>query len=293
MDVSNTSTLRGNDHAVLLLHGLSSSPIELRFLARFLAAEGFATHTPELPGYSAGSAHQPMEQWIRAAVAEFDELANQYQHVSICGLSMGATLAAAVAHERPSAGALLLLSITLNYDGWAIPWYRFLLDYAYYTPLRTRYRYREHEPYGLRNEALRTKIARAMQKNEISEVGPASIAMPALHEASRLAGSVRKKLKNIETDCLIIHAIDDETSSPHNARFVSSNVGASFLRTIWLDDSYHMITSDNEREVVARECALFLRESAAAAVSCDNSTPVVSRALARRLRQLANVAGKV
>jgi carboxylesterase len=280
------STAQNSDHAVLLLHGLSSSPLELRFLARFLAEEGFITHTPELAGYSAGTGHLPMEQWISAAVAQFDALAVQYRHVSVCGLSMGATLAAAVAHQRPAARALLLLSITLSYDGWAIPWYLFMFDYLYYTPLRSRYRYREHEPYGLRNEALRSKIARAMQKNEISEVGPASIAMPALHEARRLAGSVRNKLKGIATDCLIIHAIDDETSSPHNARFVESNVGAAFLRTIWLDDSYHMITSDNEREVVARECALFLRESAA------TSAPVVSRALARRLRQLASVAGK-
>jgi carboxylesterase len=116
--------------------------------------------------------------------------------------------------------------------------------------------------------------------------------MPALHEASRLANWVREKLKSISTDCLIIHAIDDETSSPHNPQYVVANVGASFLRTIWLDDSYHMITSDNEREVVARECALFMRESAATSASCNNPTPVVSRALARRLRQLAAVARK-
>jgi len=292
MNATPFSSTDGSDHVVLLLHGLSSSPLELRFLARLLADEGFATHTPELPGYSAGTGHLPMEQWIDAAIAEFDKLAAQYQHVSICGLSMGATLAAAVAHERPAARALLLLSITLNYDGWSLPWYRFLLDYAYYTPLRSRYRYREQEPYGLRNEALRAKIARAMQKNDISEVGPAFIGMPALHEAGRLAASVKKKLKGIGTDCLIIHAIDDETSSPHNARFVGTNIGASFLRTIWLDDSYHMITSDNEREVVARECALFLRESVAATVSSHNPAPVVSRALARRLRQLATVARK-
>ncbi len=278
---------QNRDHAVLLLHGLSSSPLELRFLARYLGEEGFATHTPELPGYSAGAGHASMEEWLRAAVAEFDALAARHRHVSVCGLSMGAALAAAVAHERPSARALLLLSVTLDYDGWAIPWYRFLLDWAYYTPLRTRYRYREHEPYGLRNEALRTKIARAMQKGEISEVGPASISMPALHEASRLAASVRGKLKRVTSDCLVIHAIDDETSSPHNARFVAANVGASFLRTIWLDDSYHMITSDNEREVVARECTMFLRESASACDSTDGTGPVMSRALARRLRQTA------
>ncbi|VXC69077.1 conserved hypothetical protein [Burkholderia sp. 8Y] len=292
MNATEFSSAHGNDHAVLLLHGLSSSPLELRFLARFLADEGFATHTPELRGYSAGTGHETMERWIDAALNEFDALATRYRHVSICGLSMGATLAAAVAQRRPGARALLLLSITLNYDGWAIPWYRFLLDYAYYTPLRLRYRYREHEPYGLRNEALRSKIARAMQKGEMSEVGPASITVPALHEASRLAHAVRKEFKSICTDCLIIHAIDDETSSPHNARFVGKNVGASFLRTIWLDDSYHMITSDNEREVVARECALFLRESAAASESNNALTPVVSRALARRLRQLATVARK-
>jgi carboxylesterase len=53
-----------------------------------------------------------------------------------------------------------------------------------------------------------------------------------------------------------------------------------------------MISSDNEREVVARECALFLRESAAASTCADNPTPVVSRALARRLRQLASIAEK-
>ncbi|MGY6254702.1 alpha/beta hydrolase [Paraburkholderia caledonica] len=292
MNPSQFPAAPGNDHVVLILHGLSSSPAELRFLSRALVEEGFATHTPELRGYSAGTGHVPMEQWISAAVAEFDALAARHRHVSVCGLSMGATLAAAVAQERPSARALILLSITLSYDGWAIPWYRFLLDYAYYTPLRSRYRYREHAPYGLRNEALRSKIARVMQRDGISEVGPASIAMPALHEASRLAKSVRRTLKSISTDCLIIHAIDDETSSPHNARYVVANVGASFLRTIWLDDSYHMITSDNEREVVARECAVFLRESAAASASCNNPAPVISRALARRLRQLAAVARK-
>ncbi|MDR5780064.1 alpha/beta fold hydrolase [Caballeronia sp. LZ065] len=281
-----------DDHAVLLLHGLSSTPVELRYLSRALAEEGITTHAPTLDGYSAGMGHAPMGQWIDAALAEFDALAARHEHVSVCGLSMGATLAAAVAQQRPNVRALLLLSITLNYDGWAIPWYRFLLDAVYFTPWRSRYRYREHTPYGVRNEALREKIARAMQRGDISEVGPAFITMPAIHEASRLAEAVNRKLNCIGADCLIIHAIDDETSSPHNARLVAASIKAPFLRTIWLDDSYHMIASDNEREVVARECTLFLRESAASSASCATPTPVVSRALARRLRQLSAVARK-
>ncbi|CAG9268850.1 alpha/beta hydrolase [Paraburkholderia caribensis] len=278
----------GDGHAVLMLHGLSSSPLELRYLARFLNDEGFTTCVPVLNGYTAGSQEQAMEQWLDAATREYDALAARYERVSICGLSIGAALSLALVHRRPQAQAVALLSLTLAYDGWAIPWYRFLLNWAYYSPLRSRYRYRESAPYGLRNDALRAKIARAMERDDFSEVGPSTISLPALHEASRLAASVRSHVRAIRNDCLIIHAIDDETSSPRNPRFVASSIGSTFLRTIWLDDSYHMITSDNEREIVARETALFLRESEITSRTGDaGGKPVVSKALARRLRQLA------
>jgi carboxylesterase len=287
---ASTIFYEGDSHAVLMLHGLSSSPLEMRYLARFLHAEGFTACVPVLDGYSAGTVEQAMECWLDAATREYDALAERYERVSICGLSIGAALTLALAHRRPQAQAVVLLSLTLAYDGWAIPWYRFLLGWAYYSPLRSRWRYRESAPYGLRNEALRAKIARAMQRNDFSEVGPSTISLPALHEASRLASSVRPQVRSIQNDCLIIHAIDDETSSPRTAHLVASTIGSAFLRTIYLDDSYHMITSDNEREIVARETALFLRESEAARSAGDAAhQPVVSKALARRLRQLATL----
>ncbi|WP_321887830.1 alpha/beta hydrolase [Paraburkholderia bannensis] len=283
----------GDGHAVLLLHGLSSSPIELRYLARYLQNEGFTVCAPLIEGYSAGSSEQTMEQWVESAAREFDALAARYERVSIIGLSIGGALAMRLIRERPSAQSLVLLSLTLAYDGWAIPWYRFLLDWAYYTPMRHTYRYRESEPFGVRNEALRKKIARAMQRNSFSEVGPSTISLPALHQALRLARAARKDVAAIENDTLVIHAIDDETSSPRNPRYVIDNIGANFLRTLWLDDSYHMITSDNEREIVARETTLFLRESEVAHGARDTQNqPVVSKALARRLRQLAAVGRK-
>lgn len=119
--------------------------------------------------------------------------------------------------------------------------------------MRHRYRYREAEPFGLRNEALRAKIARAMERDSFSEVGPSEISLPALHQANRLARLARRQLGEIENDTLVIHSIDDETSSPRNPNTIIERIGASFLRTIWLDDSYHMITSDNEREIVAHD----------------------------------------
>jgi carboxylesterase len=269
----------GGDHAVLLVHGLSSSPLEMRFLARALARTGFTTYAPTFDGYSAGSPERKMEAWLAAAVGKFDELSQRHKRVSVCGLSIGATLALALVKQRPSAQAVILLSVTLAYDGWAIPWYQFLLGLAYYTPMRGRWRYREESPFGLKNEALRAKISRAMQSNAFSEIGPSTISLSALHEASRLAKSVRG-------------FVGDETANANNARFVSSHIGAAFVRCIYLDDSYHMITSDNEREIVAREVSLFLRESEAAQGGMPGEgTPIVSKALARRLRHIAKPGG--
>ncbi|MFC0696272.1 alpha/beta hydrolase [Paraburkholderia humisilvae] len=273
-----------------MLHGLSSSPLELRYLARYLRNEGFTVYAPFIEGYSAASGELPMERWVEASVHSFDMLAARYECVSVCGLSIGAALALRLINERPGAQALVLLSLTLAYDGWAIPWYRFLLDWAYFTPMRRRYRYREGEPFGIRNKALRKKIAREMRRNKFSEVGPSTISLPALHQALRLSRAARKDVASVRNDTLVIHAIDDETSSPRNALFVIERIGANFLRTLWLDDSYHMITSDNEREMVARETALFLRQSEVARGTAGASArPVVSKALARRLRQLAAV----
>ncbi len=281
----------GDGHGVLLLHGLSSSPLEMRFLARALHREGFTVSAPIIDSYSQDPEQPDMQRWIDAAVQAFDTLAATCRHVSICGLSMGATLSLAVAHARPTARAVALLSTTLDYDGWAIPWYRFLLDWIYYTPMRNRWRYREAAPFGLKNEALRAKVARSMESTDFSEIGPSTMSLPALHEATRLCRHVKRILPEIRNDLLLVHAIDDETASPKNVRLVGAQVQSVFRRTIFLDDSYHMITVDNEREIVARETVVFLRESEmASAGGAGSGAPVVSKALARRLRQLASIA---
>ncbi len=58
-----------------------------------------------------------------------------------------------------------------------------------------------------------------------------------------------------------MHSADDETASPRNAQVVYDGIGAERKRKIMLGDSYHMITIDNERDLVARETIRFFQES--------------------------------
>ncbi len=69
---------------------------------------------------------------------------------------------------------------------------------------------------------------------------------PSLAEFYRLVSRVRRELPRVRTPCLTVHAVEDDIASARNARIVSSRIGGP-VESVWLDDSYHMITIDRQR----------------------------------------------
>lgn len=255
--------LAGGEHAVLLIHGLQSSPAELQPLAKRLNQAGYTVHVPHIRGY--GFEHgdtprsvTPWQEWHASVRAEFLALKKQHKSVSMGGLCIGAVLSLSVAAEQgDDVAALTLLATTLWYDGWSIPWYRFMRYVGYYTPFRYTYTYREREPFGLKNEQLRKWIAREMSHKDSTIVGATQLNLPAVHEAERMIASVKKSLAKVTAPAIIIHAEEDDVSSPRSARFVAANIGSKIKETVILHNSYHMITVDNDREQVAADTIRF------------------------------------
>ena len=256
--------LPGGDYAVLALHGLRSTPLELQPLLKALHRAGFTVDAPHLAGYgfSADASTGSWRDWLDEAVARFDALAAQYGQVAVCGLSMGATLALAVAAERSGGVAAVgALSTTLYYDGWNTPWYRFLSPLGYFTPLRHRMVIRETSPFGIKNERLREWIERQVAAGPISAVGASALSLPALHEAEKLMRYTRRHLPQVVAPTLILHSSEDDIASLKSARLVQRRVQAHDVRLIQLHDSYHMLTLDNERERVAALTVDFFQAS--------------------------------
>jgi carboxylesterase len=280
--------LEGGPHAVMLIHGLNSTPLEMRFVAKVLHKAGFTVLCPAVAGYSMGAPCSDRRQWLAGLLREYDALAARYASVSVGGLCIGASLSLALAQQRPRVNALLLLSVTLEYDGWALPWYRFLLEPCYRLGLTRRYAYQESEPFGLKNEALRKRIAEAMRTSRSSNIGAAELPIAFLYEAMRLGREVRAGLGKVRSDALIMHAVDDETASPRNAKAVHEGIASEHKRKLMLGDSYHIICMDNERELVAREVTRFILSGLVRRgllVGRDSKLPSTSRALARTLRR--------
>lgn len=269
---------RSRQDAVLLLHGLSGSPLEMQYLERRLRQAGFRAHNPSIPGCGFGTREDRFDtgtwrQWLAFVSGELDALSANHDRVYVAGLCIGAVLALRLAIERPhQVAGLALISTTLAYDGWQMPWYRVLAPLAYHTPLRRMISWPERHPYGVKNERLREWVMRAMDAHGVSAVGAAYMPLSGIHEAHQLIRAVRRDIGRVTAPSLVLHSIEDDVASPRSAEFVALHVGSSQVRTILYRNSYHILTIDNDKQSVADEAIGFFRANPGAeAVRSDES----------------------
>ncbi|MBF0537725.1 MAG: alpha/beta fold hydrolase [Nitrospirae bacterium] len=257
--------LHGGQHAVLLIHGLTGSPFELKPLARRLHKDGFTVKAPCLAGHGSSISElrtTTWHDWYTTVHTTFLQLKRDYRSVSVSGLCMGALLALFLSYKESAAvSSISVLSTTLFYDGWSLPWYRFLLPISYYPPIKYFYSYEERTPYGIKDERMRRHIEIAIKEKKDS-LAYSHFPSKNLHELFKLIRTVKKVLYKIPTPTLILHALDDDIASTKNADYIERNIGASTVRKVLIEDTYHMLTLDRQKDLVAQEIIDFFKTHA-------------------------------
>ena len=84
-----------------------------------------------------------------------------------------------------------------------------------------------------------------------SAAGASHLSGEGIFQAHRLIRDVRANLARVRTPALIVHAEEDDMASPRSADFVESRIASTVKRKLILHDSYHIITLDNEKDIVA------------------------------------------
>lgn len=96
---------------ILLIHGATGSPKDLRDLAEFLHAGGFSVYCMRLPGHGVEGANAGEMRWESALYdveARYKQLSDCCKNVSIVGYSFGSTLALQLdLKPRPTSMVLL------------------------------------------------------------------------------------------------------------------------------------------------------------------------------------------
>ncbi|EPR43098.1 putative lipase [Desulfovibrio sp. X2] len=257
----------GGDHGVLLIHGLGGTPAEMKFLGKGLARRGYTVLGVQLAGHCGSEADllaTGWRDWAASVDEAFAALRERCRTVFCGGLSMGAVLSLHLAASRPgSVAGLALYSTTLKYDGWSIPKLSFLLPLVLRLPFGARYRFVESFPYGIKDERLRNRVVRNMFGGESGEAGLAGTPGLSLRQLWHLVADVRRRLPQIRTPALVLHSGEDDVASVKNADTLESCLGGP-VRKIILNDCYHMITVDKQRDEVVELSARFFRDVAPA-----------------------------
>ncbi|MBI4239329.1 MAG: alpha/beta fold hydrolase [Deltaproteobacteria bacterium] len=239
-------------HAVLI-HGLTSTPGQLAPLKESLVESGWHVHAPLLRGHGttvADLVRCHWEDWYADVLAAVEDArsASSGEPIDVVGLSLGALLGLKLAIDYPTHMRRLVCLATPLY---LYQWANVLLAGLRYTPIGwfvsqwpKNFQLAVHDPEG-------QAVYRA--------AGYAHFPVPAVTELVKLQQVVQAGLAQVQTPLLVIHSRADMTAPPRSATAIEQTVGGP-VDLCWLTHSYHVVTLDYDRELVAERVVKFFRD---------------------------------
>ena len=230
----------GDDNAVLVLHGFTGCPQSLRYFGESLHDRfGFTVSGPRLPGH--GTSPDDMEttgylDWLGAAETALQELAGRKSKVFVAGLSMGGVLTLNLAARFPKlVSAIVPISAPAN----------------------------------LLPEAIADLVLMGAAPKRIPGIG-SDIKAPGVKELAYeetpvacvrqlyiLCAATTDLLHRIVCPTLVIHSREDHLVSMANAKKIAASVASDDVRLLWLDNSYHVSTLDNDKDLIVERAGEF------------------------------------
>ena len=220
----------------------------MRFLGHSLHARGYTVNAVRLAGHctSVDELEQTTRhEWYVSARAGVEELQPDTPSMVVVGQSMGALLALKLAVEYPHriAGIVLLSPALVLSNPWV---HRIGPALPLLLPLLRRSR---RVGKGERDVADRQARAESPSYREVP--------LRALHQLLVLQKEVRNVLPQVRQPALIVHSRQDHTCPPSNVTILQRDLGGP-VRPVFLNDSFHVVSIDVDKERVASEVMAFL-----------------------------------
>ncbi|MBO3832956.1 MAG: alpha/beta fold hydrolase [Candidatus Brockarchaeota archaeon] len=235
-------------NAVLLIHGFTGLPHEMREYGEYLASRGFRVYAPLLPGH--GSCKEDMiktgrADWIRGVEEGLKLLWDEgIENVFVSGLSMGGTLTLYVGETHPEVKGLLPVCGPVYLSDWRL---RFLL------PIVRRFTdyYSENLSDILDKSVLENPVAREHRRRYDK------VPLPCVAELLELIRETRERLSMVKQPILIAQARRDRVVPPGNAEYIYRSVSSTVKRVLWLENSGHVATMDFDKHILFKEAVDF------------------------------------
>lgn len=252
----------GGRTGVLLIHSLGGNPMELRFVAQSLAREGYTVYCPLLPGLGGGTDVSGLSTWRDWYVAGEQALAELEAHcdtVFVGGMSAGCNVALRLArYHSDSVKGLMLFAPTLWPNGWTIPWYFNFFRLVHQKWFARLFHFQQRAPYGIKDDRIRNFVFDSYKSEDRPVEDLFGRGGGMVFEFLRLARDVKRQLGQIRQTAIIFHPREDDQSDMSNTLLLQRRLGG-MVESLVLDDCYHMVTLDKQRNLVVDRTVDFAR----------------------------------
>ncbi|MFQ5865927.1 MAG: alpha/beta hydrolase [bacterium] len=225
----------------LLIHGFTGSPNELFELGEYLSKENLTVSIPMLPGhgtYSADLLNYTWRDWFERVKASYHELSDMCEEVYVAGLSMGGTLALHLAAHYPVHGVISMAAVI------KLPTWKKIFAKNLDGLIKFR---RKRGGEDVRDESAKSQLE-SYQRYPLKSV----------EQLFQLLDHVRNDLPEISAPILILHSKYDHTVPFSNSELIYHLVGSFDKRKVDLEQSYHVITVDFDKEKLKEEAFNFI-----------------------------------
>jgi carboxylesterase len=114
----------------------------------------------------------------------------------------------------------------------------------------------ERDSWGVKAPHIRARVQRAITSGQSERAGIAALPGSTMLELRWLVRKVRDELGNVRQPTLIVHPRQDDRASLRNLEFLQNKLGG-LTEALVLDDSYHLVTLDRQRQLVVRRTLEF------------------------------------
>lgn len=249
-----------NGAAVMLVHGVTGSPVEMKYVAKALHRAGYTVYAPLLVGHGRDLAtlrRTRWQDWYDGIASAAYLLSRRVDRMFVAGMCMGGLLGLRLAGEDRNVRGIAVYSPLLRYDGWNTPWHyrldRVGLPIVVGLGLGRWFSLKERSPFGIKSERIRRLLA-----DKLRGTLPA-FPLETLYENQKLIDYTLDILPRVTTPTLLVHARDDDVAGPLNPIRIKDRIGGDCTIS-WLRDSYHMIHVDQEHPLVSKFSREFFDE---------------------------------
>jgi len=233
----------GSETGILFIHGFTGTAYEGKDFAAYFAEKGYTVWVPLLPGH--GTRPEDMinvtwKDWYSYAEDCLLKFKKQCSRVILVGQSMGAGIALALGAHH-SVNALISLAGAVFLRDWRLK----LLPVAKHF---LRYQHKSRGPDISNKEAK--KSSASYRKYPLKSID----------DFLHMVSFARENLSKVNDPILLIHSRQDHTVTFKNMDYIYNHVSSQVKEKLVLEKSYHIISLDNEKEVIFETANDFLEK---------------------------------